>query len=167
MALPISRNRTYSVGSAVVAADLNDLQDQIIALRAVRPRKLPLWLGRVAGGLTGTFNDDQSFTHTGGAGTLRVPMLLRAGERIQSLRARVDPAATGTVSLILIRFTDLAGVNVGSFASSSGGAIQTIQTPAINEVVADDPRIAYVASFSFAVTTGHVVINADFLTDLP
>lgn len=32
MALPLSRNRTYAIGDPVVAADLNDLQDQDIAI---------------------------------------------------------------------------------------------------------------------------------------
>ena len=32
MPLPTSRNRTYALGDPIIPADLNDLQDQIIAL---------------------------------------------------------------------------------------------------------------------------------------
>jgi hypothetical protein len=171
-ALPVSRNITYAAGDPVRHADFNDFQDQIIALyagkRPSKAKKMPLAIARLAGGLTGTFNDDGSFTMTGGgAGTLRVPLIVHAGERIQSVRARVDPAATGAVGLALVRYTDLVIAAAGSGVTSSGGAIQTIQTPDINEIVADDARISYFASFSFAVTTGHVVIAADYFSDFP
>jgi len=36
MALPVSRNRTYAIGDPVASADLNDFQDQIIALQGGR-----------------------------------------------------------------------------------------------------------------------------------
>lgn len=44
MSLPLSRNTTYTNPSQVKSVDLNDIQDQIIALHTtVVPRVLPIW----------------------------------------------------------------------------------------------------------------------------
>jgi hypothetical protein len=177
MALPVSRNRTYSVGSPVVAADLNDVQDQIIAhdlslarheagKRSSVRRKLPMSMGRCTGGGPGTFFADGSFTTSTAADIFLVALPLVTGERLLEVRARVDPAATGIVTATVFRATDGSTSSLAA-GVSAGGAIQTITTAAMTELVVDNPGIGYVVIFTFTLAGGHVLLAGDYRVDFP
>lgn len=169
MALPTTRNKTYALGDPVRAADLNDLQDSVIAIhsgrRGARWRPLSLYSGRVVTGGPGVFNADGSYTTSVATEALRVTVPLEEGERIIGLRARVDPAASGTVALSLIRVTDGAQAAVGGSGVSSGAAIQTIVASAVSDVAADNAGVLYLANFAFTTAAGHIVLAAHFQVD--
>lgn len=161
MALPTSRPRTYLALSQLIAADLNSIFDSIIALHTgkcpIGPRRLEID-GRLTAG-TATFAGDGTFTiATQPFNLIMSPLPLTAGERLIGLRARIDPAAAGSVTLELHKVTDGTPALLAS-AATSGAALQTITTtPLASEIVPDSPGVFYLATF-IAVTTGHEVLG--------
>lgn len=141
MSLPQNRNRTYSIGSAVVASDLNDFQDQIIGL----------WSGRRTP-RTRTYQMNSPWPHsftiaaatgyaTAVSGIIRVPLRrLVVGERITSVACRlVDNNPTDHVTLKLFRLDDTAvspaGVQIGATQTSVNGSVQLLTLPGLAETV--------------------------------
>jgi hypothetical protein len=164
MTLPASRNTTYAPGSQVNSADLNAIQDQIVAVNATRlkagPRRLEVLNARVTSG-SATFNALGGFLIATASFTGSVLLELAAGERLLQMRARIDPAAAGSVTMELHRITD--GVTSGVLASAVtvGAALQTITIPALSQVQADDPGIHYLAVL-ISTTTGHLIVGGDY-----
>src|SRR5262245_45507489 len=105
MGLPETRNTEYAEESQVKSADLNDFQDQIIAL--YRGRQAPAWfplalttyIPFAGGGPSITWLDGGGAQVTGGT-SMRIPIPVRAGQRITGFRARVDPSPAGVVGLV-------------------------------------------------------------------
>jgi hypothetical protein len=103
MALPTSRNTTYTSASPVLSADLNALQDQIVG--AKRP-SIDTWqipLGRAASEVNITWDTTLGFVaaNPGPANFNYVPLNVLVGTRLTSLRAIV--LGTGAATTVTIR----------------------------------------------------------------
>ncbi len=171
MALPISRNRTYSSTSQVASVDLNDIQDQIIALSngAHGSRTLVLfplaatWDPYVDGGWD-TVSADGIEAGTGAYGaeqrpmTLHVPIPLRVGDRLLSVKiyGRESASASYPIVLRVWRMTMATGspgalggsVNTGG---AGGNALVTASKTSLNETIA--LGYSYGFDVEFAVQT--------------
>ena len=83
MALPLTRNRTYVGSDPLVSADMNDIQDQIIAqqagARASRTRYL------VPFGVFSNATLSRHYASSSASGSIIVPLELQNGERIIGL----------------------------------------------------------------------------------
>lgn len=130
MALPASRNTTYAAGSQVKSADLNDLQDQIIALYQDDVVNL---------GMVGAYPDGANISMTtnisgradwffsnsaGSAEILAIPIQITAGRIIRSIRFYYREAATEQLKFELA-YTDATigtGNSVASVNSTTGSS---------------------------------------------
>jgi len=128
MALPLSRNRSYSNGSPVIPGDLNDLQDQIIALNAaltetrIRGGGSAYGIG-LAVGTTGGVDLDA----TGDVAFYDVDAPV--GRKLTGIRARVLDNVTGSTKVTVELFSkpDVSLVTTGFSALSLGnGTAQTL-----------------------------------------
>jgi hypothetical protein len=145
MTLPVSRNTNYSPGATPVrAADMNDLQDNIIN------RKFPpTWwwripLGRAASEVNLTWDAVNGFVkaNPGPANFDLVPAYANVGDRITTIGARVlGTGAGGNVVVRLYRNngdgtarTQLAALTITTPPASWGIYTVALGTP---EVVAD------------------------------
>lgn len=154
MALPSSRNRTYSATDPVISADLNDLQDQIIAhetdilsLQAANPASRVVTVSpsamSVYEGTPSTSNkvavDGSSIAVPGGGtgGYVLVPLQLDVGETITAFSVGADQTSAGTITAKLMKI----GVNPRTSsdidsATSTSTAEVTLTKSGISEVVA-------------------------------
>jgi len=149
MAWPYSRLTTYAPNSQVKSADLNAIQDWIIAMD--RKHRTPAadgsWVTagaatKLATGEVSSFTDETM---------LQCPLRVRTGDVIKHVRARVkDAVATSAVSIEVYRVADGVRTSLGSATSASDGTWQTItrnlSTP---ETVADDPTTVYLVEVRF------------------
>lgn len=123
--LPLSRNTTYSPGTQVKSVDLNDIQDQIIALHsdANLSENVSLHYGR-------TESANWSIGSSGrwsalGAGTVQVPLPVHESRTLTAVRM-VYLRGGGTVTL-KVYSVDASGVNTeeATFADNSTATEQT------------------------------------------
>lgn len=141
MGLPTSRNRTYTPGSQIFSADLNDLQDNIVNLTA---GKHPLYEYPIAGadfalesgGAGGLGDGGWSFTS---ASTIEANVPCRVGERLTNISLVYDRGGSGTITMTLCKRTSAStktvlatqafsagtGVTTGSFAAAPNYTLQT------------------------------------------
>jgi hypothetical protein len=115
MALPLTRNFSYAPDDPVKSADLNDIQDQIIALFAGKHGEREIWLG---GGVAEARNDDPdevplfqptffgglwqtlgSFTSTSHIG---LPLTFPVGTRLKEIEIFLQEDASTAISAFLM-----------------------------------------------------------------
>lgn len=141
MAIPLSRNRTYSIGSPVVAADLNAIQDAIIALnRGAHGDKVETVSPFDGPAIQGAFVDSAAYwnsTSTNHLHTVRLP--LKVGDRLKSITHVIyngqNPGAAK-------EFTVYRMTNAGVYALVTGWQITPTGTPLVNNThVQDGPDI--------------------------
>ncbi len=130
MALPTSRNTTYSPGvTPVKAADLNALQDAIIGGKRASTQKVFFPFGAI---------QISNFTHTIGGGSdeywlstaaavMYVPIIMEAGDRITRLQCNVygDGAADGAITLLKLG-TNQVQTTLASIADNNRPAAWTL-----------------------------------------
>jgi hypothetical protein len=128
MALPVSRNRTYAVGSPVVAADLNAMQDGLVAhnlgahgdkSEVVSPFQGPL--------IQGAFSASNAYWESTGTNhlhTVKLPLIV--GDRLKSFAHSLYNAATPGASK---EFTVYKLSNVGGYALVAGWQITPTGSP--------------------------------------
>lgn len=166
MALPVSRNRTYSVGSPVVAADMNDLQDQVIGAYAGKRGNRRVIVPAIAGmGTTGITITNGGCFMADPAGVLQVPLPVEYGALVTRMEVRVDPAASGTMSALFLKRT-AAGVltQLGSTQVSSGAAAQTLAVTTSELVNVDS---MFYAEVIVSNSSSHLVLFAAIETLVP
>lgn len=127
MTLPISRNTSYSVGVNVAPADLNDLQDCIIANK--HPSfELPIAAADFqaeAGGGASLANGKWTFASVS---VITAPVRVRAGERITQVQLEYNRGGAGNITLALMRNTGGAvPVVVATTTISAGTGVTTVQ----------------------------------------
>ena len=129
MALPVSRNRTYAIGDPIASADLNDLQDQILRLEAIRARVRTEHVSGGAGFSSGGGgvlpNGRGGMQITGLTGSARYNVPLSAGKRLHAIRARVNLPANTVIQSGFWTRTDGDPAPSGTVVSSGSG-IQTL-----------------------------------------
>lgn len=130
MALPVSRNRTYSAASQVASVDLNDLQDQIIALhtKLYDPRTLILGADAVGPLESGTWTDspDSAYMESASSAKRGLPINLDAGRQITAIRCRVLGHATSTFIIRLKRQADGTYYQLAEATSTLSATWQTM-----------------------------------------
>lgn len=124
MGLPSSRDRTYAPGSQVESADLNDIQDQIIALSAVTD-----WLAAIGGGAPG-HSGDTAWSSSSSGGYIEgasagldwvMPLPVRVGTTITLTAYVWTTASGGFVNLVSVDPTNGTVTVVESVAVGSTG----------------------------------------------
>jgi len=159
VALPLSRNRTYSNGDPVIPGDLNDLQDQAIALYGNKHGTRPIYLpGSAAFGTSLTYltgaNAEGRITMalTTARAFWALPQLV-AGSRITAIRLTGTDNVTGTTQINCQLYSKVRGA--GSFSESTAvtngsGTLQTVAGTAISRVVAANESFTLVAKILVA-----------------
>jgi hypothetical protein len=178
MALPNSRNLTYSPGAPVRSVDLNDLQDQIIAmhaeLRGPRLRFIPAMAGKAmsnTGAPVGNFDDAHGeFQVQNVSHVLWIPIELKQGERLLSVAAIVDPGGVAVASMRLHRINVVANpivkTGIGSPVDSDGTSNhQTLTLAGLTELAGATP-IYYAVDFAWG-QVGDIVYGLLVSTDIP
>lgn len=140
MALPTSRNTTYVAGvSQVKSADLNDLQDQIIALnsgkRSVRARDIviPTTVSRTVSGTTPAISgNDIGVNFAAGVGVIRIPLTnYGVGDVLNEFAADFEndngtltaALKTGATTLFSVSVT---GASLSTQTDTRGGSPYTV-----------------------------------------
>jgi hypothetical protein len=166
--LPTSRNTTYSPGTPVLSADLNDLQDIAITLTAdvaagkhglitrVVPKAAAQWSASASG-----------FTPTewiAGASSQEIvfPIVLFVGETLTAVRFKVACAATDVVECEVFR-NQPATANVlqlGSTESSVGhaGALETVAVTGLTELATAGTSYSYYALVVVTAYANHPTV---------
>lgn len=131
MALPTSRNTTYTAGSQVKSADLDDIQDCIISakhgdvIRNVSP-----FSGQVqtAGGFVSVGGTAGYMVSTASA-ILSVSLPLTVGERIKTVSYLLfgDGAADVTVKVVSMDAT-MTGTQIGTLTTTNQAASWSVLT---------------------------------------
>lgn len=135
MGLPATRPRTYGSSTPIVPQDLDDIFDQIIALRT-RDVKInaagALLLGGAAiGGSPGIVQ------LTGGGQGIEMAIPVEVGQRLTGVSLRVVPQTSGGVDFSLYEIEDGVGATqIGATQSSSGTASQTLSIATSKDIVA-------------------------------
>lgn len=133
MALPTSRNTTYSASSPVLSADLNDIQDQIIAQYTRNPAEFILAIPAIMGfALSGTWTssggDGLAVTTTGTAVQWGIPIPIREGQTLKSVEYYYKRAG-GTLNFDTyehdLSASPFAQSKLGTGQSSSSGTSDT------------------------------------------
>ena len=134
MALPTSRNTSYTASAPVKSADLNDLQDAIVAAwHGDVSLWLPAPLWQVETGGSGGHVDG---TYTfGGATTIVCPLVLPVGTFIDAIDWHYNRNSAGTVTTSLRRRNIVTGA-----AAADVGAANADSTGAALEVFNQDPN---------------------------
>jgi hypothetical protein len=173
MPLPTSRNTTYTPGSQVKSADLNDFQDQIIGLfagrRAPRRRLIPPTAGRFEGNpSSGTVVLQNGWIqNTAGTERLFIPVTVEQGERILLVELMIDPAATGTPSFQLQRDDgDGLSTSITGVIAASGQGRQKLTSGPLAEIVGSG-NISYFVVVSSGAVVGMQVGPVYLTTDRP
>lgn len=120
MSLPASRDTTYVPGTQVKSADLNDIQDQIVALNASRSRSL--WIpasSMIASSASASLtmaNAIWTATATGQTLFCSLSSLLpfsggAAGVTINKLTWRVKPGGTGLMGVDWKKLTNMSNTS--------------------------------------------------------
>lgn len=125
MSMPVSRNRTYSPASQVASVDLNDLQDQVIALYALALEPATLVLPYASGDgrpMTGWDDDFLGYVESTAGAVWVIPIALDAGRQVTAVRVRVRRHTSSTVTATLQHATDGANTTVATVTSSTGAA---------------------------------------------
>lgn len=174
MALPLTRNTTYSNPSQVKSVDLNDVQDQIISIYAgkhgTRRRTFKASAGQQVVGTGGTWDAAGAWNSGATGDVFHVPLVVDQGERITAFYARVDPAATGVITVELRKYnwaTHTINPMVPTGASS-GDALQMISVTGIVDplaVVAADAD--YYLEVTFTLAAGHRLFGFAIDVDAP
>jgi hypothetical protein len=140
MSLPLTRNRTYAAGSQVFSADLNAIQDQIIALNTAAHGTRTLGIPS-SGFSIGTNGTTLNFisgltTITSATDQLYAPIPLAAGSRILAVRFFVTMSAGTTVngSVSLSKRTTVGQTSIAG-AATSGTGLQTITLASVNHTL--------------------------------
>lgn len=168
MALPTSRNRTYSPGDAIRAADLVDLQDCIVGMK--RP-EFELVLGPSAwnqksGGLG--VESDGEWTFTGPTEMVadlsgRLPI----GYRVTTVLWSYDRGGAGTVTRRVRRrnvTTAAAASNISAPSGDTTGATQETQTDTLNHTLVTGEGIQLSILFTDSANVFYgAVVKADKL----
>lgn len=138
MSLPVSRNRTYSAASQVASADLNDMQDQIIALATTKT------VTRVFPASTGvTYPSDptlyyflgNTWVSTHASGTLIVPIPVATGETITAWSAGVTTSGVISGQMKSRSFLSNVIAFVGAAAATVTTGAQVIGTSGLSETI--------------------------------
>lgn len=126
MALPTSRNTTYAAGSQVKSADLDDIQDQIIALEAHRHDDRVLVIGPPQAAFAAGASDE--YIASGGAAeTFKLEIPLLVGDQIKSIDCYVKGGGGTTHTARLWEETNTAGTRTdkGSVTITNDTNFQT------------------------------------------
>lgn len=172
MALPLSRNTTYSGATQIKSADLNDLQDQIIrherGAHVARRRFRHASEGRQVSGAGGSFDSNGRWQNGATSDLFMIPFEIEEGDRVTGFEFKADPAASGVVTAQLRRQRwDADTINtVAPTGSTSGDLFQTVAVTGLNEVATAVNGIFYLY-FSFTLSTGHLLIGAALIVDRP
>jgi len=177
MSLPTSRNRTYAATSPIRSADLNDMQDCIVAYKhgslqlplsaaAFQPNALAN--GDYAAGtvpLLTTATTRWLFTHTTTSGQrgLGASVPLPAGTRITSVKFLYT---RGGGTLVFEVFKALAGVasSLGSASDNSSSGVTTITISGINYTIETDATVTVMfAGGSTSDAFGGAIVTYDRL----
>jgi len=148
MALPLSRNRTYAAGSPVVAADMNDLQDQIVALQGqIAALQTSLGSGTLVVNGCDCYVDGSVDVDSHGLAVLldasaraswTVPVLV--GRRLTAVRIQLIESAAGptvcTATLYSKTGAAAVGTSTGFAATGPGDNTHAVLTLTPNLVLA-------------------------------
>lgn len=140
MPLPDSRETTYAAGSQVKSVDLNKLQDSIV--QGSHPDytiPLPAVDAEPGSGAARQQTDLANILQaTGDAILAFIPLPVRVGEKLKSVKATVQPTV-GTVSLKVWKLQKTAALTLtqlGSTQTSSGTTVQDLSVTGLTEVIA-------------------------------
>ncbi len=162
MAWPLTRIRTYAPGDDVVSADLNAIQDEIIAGgHGLKTKIIPAVAGCPSNetqdwGLTSDLNVR---LEAGDPDGWSIPITLDIGERIRAVRARIeDGSGSSTLRLTVLAVDDISSVTVGATDDSDdSGNWQDLSIGAVTEVV--NGNNAYIARISRASGSALSLVN--------
>lgn len=159
MALPDSRNTTYAAGSEVKSADLNDIQDQIIALDNVQEKVIiaPGHFINEPGDLADIQQTQIKLGDGIGATRVSAPIPVRVGNVIKSALAYVQANGGADAVTVNIDRVPRAGVVITNVATANSAAAGEIALAAINHTVLEDN--AYTVSIDNNPTGGDTVIT--------
>jgi hypothetical protein len=176
MALPFSRNTTYTAGDPILSADLNAIQDCIVA---GKHGDLVLLLSAAAGMAPSAANawdftgaGAEPFWATPGATLQHVtfPIVLPVGKRIKSFSVYlIDTAGAHTITAALVRHDPAAGTvtPVASATSSGAGGRQTITASSLTETLIA-ARLYHLDVYNNdATATSHTILGAAVTFDHP
>ncbi len=178
MALPNSRNRSYGAGSPVVAADMNDFQDQIIAAYAGRRGPLKRSIHPMRGNwdplssASGTWVTASEWAISGGAAqTFFFPLEIIEGERILEISVQVQPTVTAAMVLSLKRLDPDGSSSGYTSPTDTSGVVVAVETLTIapNLVNTAGALYYYAAEIYCGAgsTTGAMIGPLYLTTDIP
>lgn len=132
MALPLTRNTTYAVGTEVKSADLNDIQDQIIDLHTYRVEDKVDHVLAVEGPLVnGNFTFAPSIWTATAAHNHMIPLPLRPGDVLQSIDVLIDRAAAVSMNLVVFNAPNTGGDTLIGGTWSDVSVNPTVGSPQI------------------------------------
>lgn len=166
MALPISRNRTYTAPSQIASADLNDLQDWVIANyagthgdRVLQISSLEaIYLDVLASNFVPSILGLEALTGAVGAETMYcyLPIRLLRGDRVKIVKGffRESSSAGNEIDMRFYRLnmSTTSATQIGATASTSGSggdSHQQIAITGLTETVALD--MSYLLEVRFRV----------------
>lgn len=154
MALPASRNTTYAADVQIKSADLNALQDFIIALYAERLIAPAIgWTG----GTTPVFANGGVFSITGGGSIWAFPIELPIGTIVTEVNLRTkEPDAGGEI--FTMRLWEVTDASLSQIADtitsgSTGGDVDQTWNDTTNDTAAEMPYTMIAGSRLFCEVT--------------
>ncbi len=125
MALPLTRPRTYTPGSPVVSADLNEIFDAIIGAKyKEREESIPgSSFVPFLGVPDGTGFDGVVWTHVASAFTVLAPIVVPVGSRITRVRLGYNRKAAGNVTVSLNKIVAGVESGVATFTDNASGNV--------------------------------------------
>lgn len=163
MALPTSRNTTYAPQSEVLSADLNDIQDQIVALNDAGAflNNVTVAAREGWGDLTPGSGGAESPAATAASQDWTIPCQAVVGRTITGVRITANKANTASANFLIFIEDEFGNaVGLGAItASSASGDVAVQVTLGASEVVLDNYGIY--AGFTSAAS-GDVLYSATF-----
>lgn len=161
MALPVTRNTTYAATDPVKSADLNDIQDQIIAVangrRNAYKKVISLTMaseGLAGGDLTISGSRINLFQIPGSAVVVNVGLDLEVGSRLLEVVLFASKTAGGVLSCdVLHNIRTDPGLGATSLGLSSTTVTGEFSIgPALNHTVLEDNRYYLVITFPLEIS---------------
>lgn len=137
MALPLSRNRTYGPESQVASADLNDMQDQIVALRYHGDRSRIISAYSYFPQTAGWIKPTSTNAEWGSSGTsehLMIPFDATFGMRLRRVEVNVKWNDAGTPPTFRLRKQTRAGSHVNVGAAFTPSVANSLNQWAVSEL---------------------------------
>lgn len=168
MALPLSRSTTYANGTPVEAADLNDLQDAIVA--GEHGEKVLALPGILAISEAGSPTSDwYGWTFGATSQGVALPIAVHSGDRLTSASVWVNEGSGNPLTASLWRVSTTGSTTFIASASSGGGGgnEEIVIDPGPYTALVNQQIVLRIAGSTTSIGTGQIFRFAELTYDRP